>query len=89
MNRDAAELIAIQALGFLASDPKELNGLMASTGLDPQSLKTSALDVGTLVGVLDFLLQNEDRTLAFCDAQDLQPVAPGRAWSTLTGQDLA
>ena len=88
MNKDAAETIAIQALGFLASDPKSLNGLMATSGIDPQSLKSTGLDADTLVGVLDYLLQDEDRTLAFCEAVDLQSVMPGRAWSMLTGRDL-
>jgi hypothetical protein len=88
MNQDAAETIALQALGFLASDPKLLEGLMANSGLDPQSLNTTGIDPGTLVGVLHFLLQDDDRTIAFCEAENLQTFMPGRAWSTLTGQDI-
>ena len=88
MNQDAAETIALQALGFLASDPKSLESLMANSGFDPQSLSKTGIDPGILVGVLAFLLQDEDRTLAFCEAKDLQPFMPGRAWSALTGQDL-
>jgi hypothetical protein len=89
MNRDAAETIALQALGYFASDPEALDGLMVSTGIDPDSLKSAGSEPGILIGVLDYLLQNDERTLAFCEAQGLPPLMPGQAWSTLTGQNMS
>jgi len=89
MNQDAAETIALQALGYIASDPEALEGLMASTGISPDSLKTAATEPGILVGVLDYLLMSDDRTLAFCDFMEIDPTLPGRAWSVLTGRDLS
>ena len=88
MDSTAAEIIALQALGFIATDEKAFSGLMASTGIDVDSLKNAGSDPTILVGVLDFLLQNEDRLMAFCDEQSLDPTQPGRAWSTLTGMDM-
>ena len=89
MNRDAAETIALQALGYFASDLEALDGLMVSTGIDLASLKLAGSEPGILIGVLDYLLQSDERTLAFCDAQDLPPLMPGQAWSTLTGQNIS
>lgn len=88
MNKDAAETIALQALGFIASDPDNLQRMMASTGIDANSLKSAASNADLLVGVLDFLLLSDEQTLAFCDHIDLAPDLPGRAWSTLTRQDM-
>ena len=88
MDSQAAEIIAIQALGFIAGDDKALSGLVASTGIGIDDLKQAGGNVDVLAGVLGFLLQNEDRMLDFCHEQDLDPLLPGRAWSTLTGQDM-
>jgi hypothetical protein len=93
MNQDAAETIALQALGYIAADPESLEGLMASTGIGPDSLKSAATEpgvlTGVLVGILDYLLLSDERTLAFCEFLDIQPTLPGRAWSVLTGRDLS
>ena len=88
MDSSAAEIIALQALTYIASDDKALHGLLASTGVDLDALKSAGNDPAILVGVLDFMLQNEPRMLEFCAAQELEPTQPRRAWSVLTGQDL-
>ena len=84
MTPDAAETIALLALGFIAADERALEGLQASTGLDENTLRSRATETDVLTGVLDFLLMDEDRLLAFCQEADLDPHLPGRASIVLT-----
>jgi hypothetical protein len=88
MTPDAAEIIALQALGFIAADEQTLRGLQATTGLDAEILRSQATEVDVLAGVLEFLLADENRLLAFCETAKLDPRLPGRARSVLTGEPL-
>jgi hypothetical protein len=71
--RDAAEHVAIAALGFLASDPHHLERFLSLSGLDPSGLREAAASPGFLAGVLDFLLEDESLLLAFAADQGLKP----------------
>ena len=53
--REVAEIVAIQALSFLASDPERLGLFLSESGIGPQTLRTSAADPKFLAGVLDFI----------------------------------
>jgi hypothetical protein len=80
---ETAEIIALQAVAFLASDDEALEDLLRLTGLDLESLKTALTDQATfhetLAGVLAVLLESETRLLAFCEATDLSPTVPAAA----------
>ena len=85
MDTNSAETIAIQALGFLASDEYKLRSLCAQTGMAEQDLKSNAADPDFLAGVLDFLLLEEAWLLEFAEFVDLDPQYIARARTKLPG----
>lgn len=85
MTPDQAETLALQALAHLVSDPDLLGAFMAATGADPAALRVGALDPAFLGAVLDFLLQEDARVLAFAAAADVPPALPAQARAALPG----
>ena len=83
--KDSAEVIALEALGWLASDD-ELSGVfMGSTGASASEMRERATDPEFLASVLDFLLMDDAWVQAFCDANDYAPDFPLRARAALPG----
>jgi hypothetical protein len=68
-----AETVAIQALSFLAQEPARLGAFLAETGLGPESIRAAAQDKSFLVGVLDFILNDEALIDDFGAAHDIKP----------------
>jgi hypothetical protein len=83
--REAAESLAIQALGFLAEEPERLGRFLALTGLGPDSIREAAADPQFLAGVLDHLLADEDLLMAFARERDFDPLAVQQARIALAG----
>lgn len=81
--REAAEAIAIKALGFLAGDDERLERFLALSGLDPSGLRAAAAAPGFLAGVLDHVLGDEKLTLDLAADLDLDPAEIGRARAAL------
>ena len=71
--REAAEVVAVQALGFIAGDPERLGAFLAETGIGPQNLRASATDPQFLVSVLDFVLRDDVTVKAFAKQSELHP----------------
>lgn len=71
--RETAEIVAIQALSFIASDAERLGRFLAETGIGPETLRSSAQDPAFLVGVLEFLLRDEALLKAFSESSHLEP----------------
>ena len=71
--REVAEIVAVQALGFIAGDPERLGSFLAETGLGPQSLRAAASDPQFLVSVLDFVLRDDASVKAFARQSELHP----------------
>ena len=71
--REAAETLALDGLAHIAGAPGELEQFVAASGIDPQSLRERAGESTVLAAVLDFLLADDNRLLAFCEAQNLEP----------------
>jgi hypothetical protein len=71
--REAAEIVAIQALNFVAGDAERLGLFLAETGIGPDTLRKSAADPGFLVCVLDFVLRDDATVKAFAKASELHP----------------
>ena len=62
---EAAELLAVDALSFLASEPEALGRFLALTGIGPGMLRAAAADAGFLTGVLDYFLGDEPLLVAY------------------------
>lgn len=85
MTQDQAEVLALQALAHLVAEPELLGAFMAATGADPAALRAGARDPGFLGAVLDFLLQDDARVLAFASAAGVAPTLPALARAALPG----
>src|SRR6267143_6972658 len=71
--RELAEIVAIQALSFVAGDPERLGVFLAETGIGPETLRSAASDPHFLAGVLDFVLRDDATVKAFASASQLHP----------------
>jgi uncharacterized protein DUF3572 len=83
--REAAEMLAIQALSFIAEEPERLNGLLNATGLTLDRLRESANAPDFLAGVLEHMLADESLLLAFADSAAIDPADVSRARMALGG----
>ena len=71
--RQAAEIVAIQALSFIAGEPERLGAFLAETGIGPETLRTAAADPRFLASVLDFVMRDDATVKAFARASQLHP----------------
>ncbi|HEX2363605.1 MAG TPA: DUF3572 domain-containing protein, partial [Bradyrhizobium sp.] len=71
--REVAEIVAIQALNFVAADPARLGAFLAESGIGPDTLRKSAADPRFLASVLDFVLRVDATVKAFAEASELHP----------------
>src|ERR1700722_11674462 len=71
--REVAEIVAIQALTFVAGDPERLGLFLAESGLGPETLRTAAANPQFLASVLDFVLRDDATVKAFAEASQLHP----------------
>ena len=83
--REAAEMLAIQALGFIAAEPERLDAFLAATGLTLERLRESATEPDFLAGVLEHMLADERLLLAFAESAAIDPAAVARARNALGG----
>jgi hypothetical protein len=83
--REAAEMLAIQALGFIAAEPERLEAFLAATGLTLERLRESATEPDFLAGVLEHMLADESLLLAFAESAAIDPAAVARARNALGG----
>ncbi|MEI2806721.1 MAG: DUF3572 domain-containing protein [Albidovulum sp.] len=82
---DGANVIALKALGFLASEPERLERFMTLTGLSPQAIRKQATEPQFLAGVLDYVLADQTLLLLFAEWEGLNPEAVVRARRQLPG----
>jgi hypothetical protein len=71
--REVAEIVAIQALSFIASDAERLGLFLSESGIGPETLRTAAADPQFLGAVLDFVLRDDLTVKAFASASQLHP----------------
>jgi hypothetical protein len=71
--REVAEIVAVQALSFIAGDPERLGLFLAESGIGPETLRTSAADPNFLASVLDFVLRDDATVKAFASVSQLHP----------------
>ena len=70
---EGAEILALQALGWLAGQPERMDRFLALTGLEADTLRAVAGSPDTARAVLDFLLADEDILLDFCEMAQIPP----------------
>ncbi len=85
MQPEAAQLLALQTLGWIAADDEVFPLFLAATGANLSDLRRRAADPDFLAAVLDFLLQDDRWVVAFCDAQGHPYTAPQAARAALPG----
>jgi hypothetical protein len=73
LTQESAEILALQALGWLAADEDRLARFLALSGLDPAALRDMADSHDTARAVLDFLLADEALLLDFCEMAQIAP----------------
>lgn len=83
VEREAAEKVAIAALGFVASDPELLSRFLAITGIEAGSIRQAAAEPGFLAGVLQFIMAHEPTLMRFSQETGMPPDAAGKALSAL------
>lgn len=88
MRIERAETIALQALGWLASNDELWPTFLGSTGASTDDMRDRAKDPAFLGSVLEFLTMNDDWIVAFCDAEGLSYDDPLRARYALPGAEM-
>jgi hypothetical protein len=81
--REAAEILAIQALAFIANEPDRLAGFLNVTGLTVERMRDAARQPDFLTGVLEHMLADEPLLIAFADNAAIDPGEIVRAHSVL------
>lgn len=79
--RESAEVLALQALGWLAGNDDLLPSFLGSTGATEADLRARAADPAFLGAVLDFLMLDDAWVMAFCDSHAIpyERIMPARA----------
>lgn len=70
-NSETAEVVALQALGWLVDDEDMCGVFLGASGLSEADLRSRADQPDLLAAVLDFLMMNDAWIMAFCDATGL------------------
>ncbi len=73
MSPQNAEILALDALGWLAGEEDVLQRFLDISGTDAAALRQSAGTPEMSVAILDFLLANEDLLLRFCESAMISP----------------
>ena len=88
VGREAAEVLALQALGWNAADEGRLAAFLAASGAGLGEVRARASDPLFLAAVLDALLADERAVRAFCADAGVPLDAPMAARAALPGGDL-
>jgi hypothetical protein len=81
--REVAEIVAIQALTFIAGEPGRLGLFLAETGIGPETLRNAAADPKFLASVLEFVMRDDATVKAFAEASQLDPTNVAAAHQAL------
>ena len=82
--REVAEIVAIQALSFIAGEPERLGLFLAESGIGPETLRNAAADPRFLASVLDFVMRDDATVKAFASVSQLHPTNIAAAHQALT-----
>lgn len=73
MTPERAEILALEALGWLAGQPEAMQGFLNLSGIDVAGLRDGAGTSEVGAAVLDFLLGDEPVMLRFCEDMQIDP----------------
>lgn len=82
---ESAETIALQALGWLATNEELMPVFLGATGASVDDLKAQAGDPAFLGSVLDFITMDDAWVVSFCDTIGLDYTQPMIARQALPG----
>ena len=85
--REVAEIVAIQALSFIAGDPERLGVFLAESGIGSETLRNAAADPRFLASVLDFVMRDDATVKAFAAVSQLHPTNIAAAHQALNDPD--
>lgn len=88
MNRENAEKIGIQVLGWLAGHDDMLTQFLGMTGIGADDLRVRAQEPEFLGFVLDFLLTDDAMVMAFCEDAHMATDLPMQARGALPGGEV-
>lgn len=84
--RKAAEVLAIQALAFIAEEPQSLSRFLDASGIPAERVRAASREPGFLAGVLGHMLSDERLLIAFAQSAGIDPAEVARAASALGDQ---
>lgn len=87
MTADQAQVVALQALGWLVGNDDLCPIFLGSTGGSVDDLRDRAGEVEFQASVLDFLTMDDAWVIAFCDSAGLPYETPLRARHALPGAE--
>ncbi|MEL6838831.1 MAG: DUF3572 domain-containing protein [Pseudomonadota bacterium] len=87
MGPEQAQIIALQALGWLAGNDELCSVFLGSTGGSVDDLRERATDPAFQAAVLEFLTMDDAWVIAFCDANELKYDMPLQARYALPGAE--
>jgi hypothetical protein len=85
MRQESAQVIALQALAWLAADDEVFAAFLNATGATAAEIKDRAGDADFLGSILDFLLMDDKWVMQFCDFAGLGYSEPLAARAALPG----
>ena len=85
MKQEAAETIALQALGWLAGNEDLLPVFLGSTGAVADDLRERVADADFLGSILEFVMMDDAWVTQFCDMAGLSYDMPMMARAALPG----
>lgn len=88
MTPEKAEILALEALGWLAGEEDGLPRFLAQSGMDSDALRSAAGSQEMGVALLEFLLRHEELLLRFCESMHLAPKALHAALRALSKTEL-
>jgi hypothetical protein len=88
MKAEAAETVALQALGWLAGQDDLFGQFLGATGATATSVAEAAGRPEFLAAVLDFVLMDDAWVVAFCDAAGIGYGLPMQARAALPGGQM-
>ncbi|MGA2995182.1 DUF3572 domain-containing protein [Bradyrhizobium sp.] len=86
--REVAEIVAVQALSFIASEPERLGAFLSESGLGPETLRSAAANPQFLAHVLDFVMRDDATVKAFAAVSQLHPTNIAAAHQALIDPGL-
>lgn len=86
LSKDAAETLALQALGWLVNNDELMPVFLGATGASAEDLRAQAGHPAFLASILEFLTMDDAWVVAFCDAVGEDYMVPMMARQVLLGE---